>query len=411
MSTYFDCIIVGAGAAGVFSAINIKKNNPNISVVILEKTKQSLAKVKISGGGRCNVTHACFDPKELVKLYPRGQKELLGPFSTFQPGDTISWFSDYNVELKIEDDGRMFPTTDSSQTIIDCFLSELDRLEIPIIFQSKVDAIHPNEASFNIETENKNYRCKYLVVTTGGFNKRENYQFIEKLGIDIISPAPSLFTFNLPNNDLLKLQGIATNVEVKLLGTKFEESGPLLITHWGVSGPAILKLSSWAARYLSEKNYEFDFSIKWLTEHNEDSLKEIINGFKNEYGAKKVINQFGFDLPKKIQSYLLLKAGIGEDLKWADVNKNQIQQLINISLNDIYHSLGKTTFKQEFVSCGGVKLTEVNFKTMESKKIPNLYFAGEVLDIDALTGGFNFQAAWTTGYIVATSIASNFEVE
>ena len=411
MENSFDVMVIGAGAAGVFSAINIKTFHPQLRVAILEKTHQSLSKVKVSGGGRCNVTHACFDPKELIKFYPRGTKELRGPFAVFQPSDTIQWFAERNITLKTEEDGRMFPDSDSSQTIIDCFHQELRQLEIPILYQQKIEKITPHENQFIIDTIQESYACKRMVITTGGFNKLEQYQFINQLGISIIPPTPSLFTFNLPQHDLLQLQGIVSQVNVKLLGTKMEESGPLLITHWGVSGPAILKLSSWAARYLHEQNYEFDFRVNWLPSMNEELLKETLNNWKQNYGAKKVINHFELDIPKKLQVYLLNKSTIDENTKWADVTKKQLNKLIDTLLNDVYHSQGKTTFKKEFVSCGGVQLNEINFKTMESKKVPGIYFAGEVLDIDALTGGFNFQAAWTTGYIAAQHIATSFEAE
>lgn len=400
-----DVVIIGGGAAGIFSAINIGAANPNLKVVVLEKTTKLLSKVKVSGGGRCNVTHACFDPKELVKFYPRGEKELRGPFHQFQPGDTIAWFADRGVELKIEDDGRMFPTTDSSQTIIDCFLKELDKYKIDIRYQSAVESVGKVGKEFEVQLLNGFLKCDNLIVATGGFHKTAGYDFMKNLNHTIIEPNPSLFTFNLPKNDLLSLQGLVANVDVKILGSKFSESGPLLVTHWGVSGPGILKLSSWAARFLNEKNYEFDFMINWLPNHTEDSLKELFTSYKQNNGSKKVFNQLELDIPKKLKHFLLNKAGISSDIKWAETKKKQVNKLVQLLTADIYPSKGKTTFKQEFVSCGGVKLNEVNFKTMESKKTPNLYFAGEVLNIDALTGGFNFQNAWTTSWIAAQSIS------
>ncbi|PIQ15252.1 MAG: aminoacetone oxidase family FAD-binding enzyme [Flavobacteriales bacterium CG18_big_fil_WC_8_21_14_2_50_32_9] len=397
----YDVVIVGGGAAGIFAAINVANNNPNLKVVVLEKTGQLLAKVKISGGGRCNVTHACFEPKELIKFYPRGAKELLGAFHQFQPGDVINWFSERNVELKIEDDGRMFPTTDNSQTIIDCFLGELNRLNIAIELQTKVENITKTGNLFSVTTNQKSLMCKKIILTTGGFNKAENYQFITNLGHTIEPPVPSLFTFNLPKHSILNLQGIVADVEIKIVDTKFSESGPLLITHWGFSGPAVLKLSAWAARYLAEKNYEFEVEINWLPIINEEELMQALQELKTEFSTKKIVNAFNFNLPNKLKSYLIAKAEINENLKWADVSKKQLQRLVDVLLKDNYISKGKTTFKQEFVTCGGIKLNEVNFKTMESKFIPNLYFAGEILNIDALTGGFNFQSAWTTAWIAA----------
>ena len=400
-----DVIIIGGGAAGIFAAINIGANDPKLKVVVLEKTTKLLSKVKVSGGGRCNVTHACFDPKELVKFYPRGEKELLGPFHQFQPGDTIAWFSERGVELKIEDDGRMFPTTNSSQTIIDCFLKEVEKYNIDIRYQSAVETILPLENGFDVQLQNGSLACDHLIIATGGFHKAQGYDFMKNLKHTIIDPNPSLFTFNLPKNELLSLQGLVANVDVKILGSKFSESGPLLVTHWGVSGPGILKLSSWAARFLNERNYEFDFMIDWLPNQSEESLKELFNSYKQNFGNKKVFNQMELDIPKKLKHFLMEKAGISSDIKWADTNKKQINKLTQLLTADIYPSKGKTTFKQEFVSCGGVKLSEVNFKTMESKKMPNLYFAGEVLNIDALTGGFNFQNAWTTSWIAAQDIS------
>ena len=402
----FDTIIIGGGAAGVFAAINLKKLQPSLNVAILEKSTKLLSKVKVSGGGRCNVTHSCFDVRELVKFYPRGQKELIGPFSNFNPTHTIDWFKERNVELKTEADGRMFPTTDNSLTIIDCFVNDLTKYKVEVIYQSKVETIEKENELFTLTTTGQSYNCTNCIITTGGFNKLEQYNFIHHLGIEIETPTPSLFTFNLPNNELLKLQGVASDVSIRLNGTKLQESGPLLVTHWGVSGPAILKLSSWAARYLHEKNYEFEFSINWLPGEKEDPLKAFFQSEKQNHGAKKVINQFHVDLPKKLQTYILEKSGIDNDIKWADVNKKQLNKLVNNLLNDVYQSKGKTTFKQEFVSCGGVKLNEVNFKSMESKKVEGLYFAGEVLNIDALTGGFNFQSAWTTGWLAAQHIGS-----
>jgi predicted Rossmann fold flavoprotein len=406
MTKQFDVIIIGGGAAGIFSAINMASKDAQLKILILEKTSKLLAKVKVSGGGRCNVTHACFEPKELIKFYPRGSKELLGPFHQFQPGDTIAWFADRGVELKTEEDGRMFPTTDNSQTIIDCFLKEIQQHKIEIRFSSKVERVDKQDNLFNIHLESETLSSSSLLVATGGFNKTDGYNFISELGHTIIPPNPSLFTFNLPNNAILNLQGVVSNVEIKLLGTKFIEEGPLLITHWGMSGPAVLKLSSWAARFLNEKNYEFDFMVNWLPNSNENTLKELFTSYKQNYGSKKVINQLELELPKKLKLFLLEKVGIDTELKWADVNKKQINKLIETLIRDIYSSKGKTTFKQEFVNCGGVKLNEVNFKTMESKLVPQLYFAGEVLDVDALTGGFNFQAAWTTGWIAAQDITN-----
>lgn len=405
MENKWDLIIVGGGAAGIFAAINSAENNPDLKILILEKSGKLLSKVKISGGGRCNVTHACFEPKELIKYYPRGSKELMGPFHQFQPGDTIQWFSDRGVELKIEEDGRMFPITDNSQTIIDCFLNEIEKYAVKIWHNSKVENIEKTAYGFQLQVNENSISTKKLLIATGGFNKVEAYRFIAQLNHTIIPPNPSLFTFNLPRNSILELQGLVAHAEVKILGSKFVDQGPLLITHWGMSGPAILKLSSWAARFLNEKNYNFDFMVNWLPSSSENELKELFDGYKQNFGSKKAINQFDVELPKKLKLFLLQKAGINNEIKWAEVTKKQINKLIQALVADVYSSQGKTTFKQEFVNCGGVQLNEINFKTMESKIVPQLYFAGEVLNIDALTGGFNFQAAWTTAWIAAQDIA------
>jgi predicted Rossmann fold flavoprotein len=405
MKSEIDVVIIGAGASGIFAAINAAKNNPQLAILIIEKTSKNLSKVKISGGGRCNVTHACFEPRELIKFYPRGNRELLGVFHQFNPTDTIDWFKERHIELKTEADGRMFPTTDSSQTIIDCFLKEIDKYNVNIQYQSTLTKIEPTNEGFDLVVNNESIKCKKLIIASGGINKIEQGKILADLGHSIIPPAPSLFTFNLPKHDILSLQGVVSNVEIKILGSKFIEQGPLLITHWGVSGPAVLKLSSWGARYLQEKNYEFDFMVNWLPQiSNEEQLKELIQKQKGQLGAKKISNQFDFELPKKLKFYLLEKAGISLEQKWADLSKKQLNKLVETLFRDIYPSKGKTTFKSEFVSCGGIKLKEVNFKTMESKIIPNLYFSGEVLNIDALTGGFNFQAAWSTAFIAANNI-------
>jgi len=404
MSLKVDVVIVGAGASGIFAAINLAKNDPNLSVVIIEKSTKALSKVKISGGGRCNVTHACFDPKELIKFYPRGSKELLSAFYQFQPGDIIEWFEQRNVNLKIEEDGRMFPTTDNSQTIINCFFNQIESCNIEIHYQTSLQKIQPKKGGFIVHTNAKECECKQLLVASGGINKLEQANVLTELGHQIINPAPSLFTFNIPNNNITQLQGVVCEAEVKINDSKFIEDGPLLITHWGMSGPVILKLSSWGARYLQEKKYQFSFEVNWLPSHTTASLIDYLTTIKNNEGSKKIINQLNVDIPKKLKYYLIEKANIDSNLRWADINKSQLSNLANNLTKDIYHANGKTTFKQEFVSCGGIKLNEVNFKTMESKIVPNLYFSGEVLDIDALTGGFNFQAAWTTAWIAAKNM-------
>lgn len=401
MQNEFDIIVIGGGAAGVFAAINVARKDASLKIAILEKSSKLLSKVKVSGGGRCNVTHACFNPKELVKFYPRGQKELIGPFHQFQPGDTIEWFANKGIELKIEEDGRMFPITDNSQTIIDCFMDELNKHHINVHYNTEVTAIEKTENDFILSTNNKDYHCRHLMIATGGFNKTKHYHIISELGHTVNTPVPSLFTFNLPKNPILNLQGTVSNAEISILDSNYTDMGPLLITHWGMSGPAILKLSSWAARFLADKNYDFYYKVNWAPEHNPESISALILQQKSEHPAKNVLNHLEINLPKKLKQFLVEKSGIPPNTKWGEVSKKQVNDLAEVLTKDHYHSQGKTTFKQEFVSCGGVKLSEVNFKTMESKLVPGLFFGGEVLDIDALTGGFNFQAAWTTGWIAA----------
>lgn len=402
---HVNVIIIGGGAAGFFAAINIAELHPHLSVAILEKTSHLLKKVKISGGGRCNVTHACFEPKELSNYYPRGGKELLGAFYQFQPLNTIEWFASKNIELTTESDGRMFPVSNTSETIVNCFLHLAKKHKIAIITETKVEKILPLTNGFELTSNNGEFTAEKIVVTAGGFNKTEQYQFLTDLGHSIQPPIPSLFTFNLPQHPICELQGISINhVAIKIKESNYKEEGPLLITHWGMSGPAVLKLSAWAARFLQEKNYNFTYFVNWLSNLSAEQITAQLTTFKTTVATKKVSNAFPFDFPKKLTLYFLQKATINENINWGDVSKKQLQLLTNILAADEYFSKGKTTFKQEFVTCGGIKLNEVNFKTMESKLHANLFFSGEVLDIDALTGGFNFQAAWTTAWITAQHI-------
>ncbi|MDT8412365.1 MAG: NAD(P)/FAD-dependent oxidoreductase [Vicingaceae bacterium] len=402
---HVDVIIIGGGAAGFFAAINIAELYPHLSVAILEKTSHLLKKVKISGGGRCNVTHACFNPKDLINFYPRGGKELLGAFYQFLPLNTIEWFASKNIELTTESDGRMFPVSNTSETIVNCFLHLAQKHKIAIITETKVEKILPFTNGFEITTNNGEFTAEKIVVTAGGFNKAEQYQFLTDLGHTIQPPIPSLFTFNLPQHPICELQGISLpHVAIKIKDSNYKEEGPLLITHWGMSGPVVLKLSAWAARFLQEKNYNFTYFVNWLPNLSAEQILEQLTTFKTTVATKKVSNAFPFDFPKKLALYFLQKATIDENINWGDVSKKQLHLLTNILAADEYFSKGKTTFKQEFVTCGGIKLNEVNFKTMESKLHSNLFFSGEVLDIDALTGGFNFQAAWTTAWISAQHI-------
>jgi predicted Rossmann fold flavoprotein len=402
----FDLIVIGGGAAGIFNAINVATLSPEKKVLIIEKSNKLLAKVKISGGGRCNVTHACFDPKELIRFYPRGAKELLSVFSRFSPLETAIWFEERGVKLKTEDDGRMFPITDSSQTIIDCFLKEIKKLNITIWQNCEVKNVAPQEKGFVLSlSDNQEIACHKLLIATGGHPKLEHYKWIEKLGHSIVPPVPSLFTFNLVKNPITELMGVAVKkAAVKLLPIKLEEEGPLLITHWGFSGPVILKLSAFAARELYSLNYNYDVMINWLPQYSETELKNYFENQRLNFGNQKIINRQGFDFPIRLWSFLLFKSGINENKRWADISNKEINNLLETIFRDRYTASGKTTYKEEFVTAGGVSLKEIDFKTMQSKIVKDLYFAGEILDIDGVTGGFNFQAAWATAFVAATNM-------
>ncbi|WP_394343598.1 BaiN/RdsA family NAD(P)/FAD-dependent oxidoreductase [Flavobacterium piscinae] len=402
----YDVLIVGGGAAGFFTAINIaEKNSPEASglkIAILERGKEVLTKVRVSGGGRCNVTHACFVPNDLVKFYPRGEKELRGPFHQFCSGDTIEWFEKHGVELKIEEDGRMFPVSDSSQTIIDCFLNTTKKHKIDILTGQSVQSIFRSEDSWKVETNQQTFRCENLVMTTGSNPKI--WEMLEKLGHTIIPPVPSLFTFNIKDKRIKDLMGVSAFASVKVKDSKLSASGPLLITHWGMSGPGILRLSAWGARELFDKNYQFILEVNWLNdatlEETENQLKEL----KLEHAKKVVGKKSPFDFPNRLWESLVLASEISLETKWADLSKKQLQNLALQLTNGQFQVNGKSIFKEEFVTAGGIDLKEINFKTMESKLLPNVYFAGEILNIDAITGGFNFQNAWTCGFIVSESI-------
>jgi hypothetical protein len=406
MNQDFDIIIVGGGAAGFFTAINIVEKNPKLKVAILERGAEVLQKVRISGGGRCNVTHACFEPNELVKFYPRGEKELRGPFHQFCSGDTIEWFEKHGVELKIEDDGRMFPVSNSSQTIIDCFLQATQKLGIKVLTGQSVQSIFNPEISgeniWKIETQTENYVAEKLILATGSNPKV--WEMLQTYGHAIVNPVPSLFTFNIKDPRIKELPGVAALATVKVKDTKLESTGPLLITHWGMSGPAVLKLSAWGARILHDKNYQFTISVNWLNDVDADEAEKKLKELKQEHGKKAVSKKSPFDFPNRLWESLVHASGIDSETKWADLSKMQLQNLSNQLTNGSFQVNGKSTFKEEFVTAGGIDLKEINFKTMESKLHANLYFAGEIVNIDAITGGFNFQNAWTSGFIVANAI-------
>lgn len=397
-----DIIIIGGGAAGFFAAINIAAQHPDLSVVILERGKEGLQKVKISGGGRCNVTHAEFIPSELVQNYPRGEKELLGPFHSFMTGDTIAWFEERGVNLKIEDDGRMFPVSNSSQTIIDCFLSEAKKYKVEILYNYAVKTIEPLNDSFKIETSKGVVYGKKVVVATGSNPKI--WKLIEALGHNIVPPVPSLFTFDIQDERIKNIPGVvAKNVTVKVIGTDLVSQGPLLITHVGMSAPAILKLSAFGALALAQRHYNFKIEINFIDLDKAtciDHLKEL----KQDLAKKQVYGTSPFNLPKRLWKKLVLASQIGEHERWADINREQLKHLAEQLTRAVFQVTGKSTFKEEFVTAGGVDLKEINFKTFESRLIPNLYFAGEVINVDAVTGGFNFQNAWTSAFIISKNM-------
>jgi hypothetical protein len=402
MNQNFDIIIVGGGAAGFFTAINIVEKNPKLKVAILERGSEVLSKVRISGGGRCNVTHACFEPNELVKFYPRGEKELRGPFHQFCSGDTVEWFSNRGVELKIEDDGRMFPVSNSSQTIIDCFLNSTQKLGITVLTGQSVQSIFKKDNFWKIETQNENYITEKLILATGSNPKI--WEMLQTFGHAIVNPVPSLFTFNIKDTRIKELPGVSAIVSVKVKDTKLTSTGPLLITHWGMSGPAILKLSAWGARILFDKNYQFTIFVNWLNDVDADDAEKILKELKQENAKKAVSKKSPFDFPNRLWESLVLASNISDETKWADLSKIQLQNLSIQLTNSSFQVNGKSTFKEEFVTAGGIDLKEINFKTMESKLHKNLYFAGEIVNIDAVTGGFNFQNAWTSGFILANAL-------
>jgi predicted Rossmann fold flavoprotein len=399
-------IIIGGGAAGFFAAIRAAECNPDAQVIILEKSKDVLGKVKVSGGGRCNLTHACFVPRELSKFYPRGEKELLGPFNRFACGDTIEWFEKRGVKTKIEADGRMFPVSDDSQTIVDCLWAAARKSGVSIYINTALKALHaPSVSNPNwvIETAQQKLFAQQVMIASG--SSPSMWAILAQLGHTIIEPVPSLFTFNIKDPRLTDLLGISVPLaEVKVEGSKLSSTGPLLITHWGMSGPAILKLSAWGARELAGLQYKFAIRVNWIMAKPEDTRQDL-EDLKQEDGRKMVSANTQFGLPIRLWKRLVAATGIRDDKRWADLSKKEIQTLAEELTQGRFQVNGKSTFKEEFVTAGGVDLKEVDFKTFGSKLFPGLFFAGEVLNIDAITGGFNFQAAWTGGWIAGEAMA------
>ncbi len=407
--TEFDLIVIGGGAAGFFGAIIAAEKKPGLSILILEKTSKLLSKVKVSGGGRCNVTHNCFEPTPLSKHYPRGGKELKSLFRKFQAKDTVAWFESKHIKLKAEADGRMFPVTDDSQTIIDCFLREAEQHRIKIKLSSEVTKIIPSKNGFTVLVgKDEQYSATKILLAAGGYNNLHSYQWIAQTAHPIIDPIPSLFTFNDSEKKFSDLMGIAVaNAEVKIVGTKFLEQGPVLITHWGLSGPAVIKLSAWAADYLHSKHYDFTALVSWTGNTTEEALQQFFSDMKNKHGKQKVLTNPMFAIPQRLWQRLCELAEIPETKIWAELQQKNMNKLMEALIRCPFQIKGKTTFKEEFVTCGGVDLKSIDVETMESKTMKGLYFAGEVLNIDGETGGFNFQSAWTTAYVAATAIALN----
>lgn len=393
--------VIGGGAAGFFSAISAKKHNPDAKVTIYEKTDKLLSKVRISGGGRCNVTHHCFDIRELVKFYPRGERPLKKAFGSWSPTDTVEWFESRGVKLKTESDGRMFPITDDSETIINCLMEETRKLGIGIKTKANIKSISKTEGGYELGFHRGGRKITdKVIVATGGSPRSKGFDWLRKLGHEIEEPVPSLFTFNMPDEPVKGLMGVvAEPVAIKIMGSNLSSSGPLLITHWGMSGPAVLKLSAFGARDFHEMDYEFKILVNWTGERGEQEVRTILKNAESNHPKKKISNVNPFELPGRLWEFLIEKLALGEDMIWQNMGKKNINRLVHLITNDVYQVRGKTTFKEEFVTCGGISLLDVDMKTMESRKSPGLYFAGEVLDIDGVTGGFNFQAAWTTGFI------------
>jgi len=401
----YDLIVIGGGAAGFFGAIQAAQNKIGLRVLILEKTSKLLSKVKVSGGGRCNVTHHCYEATPLSKHYPRGQRALKGLFRKFQARDIVEWFTNQGVQLKAEEDGRMFPVTNTSQTIIDCFLRQAKQLNIEIKLNQEVIKVEKKKNVFQVAGRDQQFFALNLLVAAGGYNKPENYQWLSVLGHDIVEPIPSLFTFNDSANEFKGLMGVAVpDAEVKMAGSKLSQRGPVLITHWGLSGPAVIKLSAWAAVDLHKINYTFTALVNW-TGKPETEVRNTLMKLKSENNKKQVVSNPLFNLPKRLWEFLCLKAGAEEGRNWSDQSNKVINRLIELLFACPFNIKGKTTFKEEFVTCGGVSLNDIDLHSMESKKKSGLYFAGEILDIDGETGGFNFQAAWTTAWVAARSIA------
>ncbi|MFD1553327.1 aminoacetone oxidase family FAD-binding enzyme [Putridiphycobacter roseus] len=395
-----EIAIIGGGAAGFFAAIQAKSLHPTHQVTIYEKSKKTLSKVKISGGGRCNVTNATYSIAALVKNYPRGNKALKKVFAQFDVHDTIAWFKKNKVELTTQNDGCIFPVSQNSQTIIDCFLNLCRQLKIEVITEAPLTLLEKSDTGFDLTFRDFSASANKVIVAVGGQPKINGFDFLKSLNLKMVEPLPSLFTFNMPNESVRDLMGIVVeNAKTRIQGTKLVEDGPLLITHWGMSGPAILKLSAWGARLLAADNYHFKVQVNWLGNINAEVANEQLTAEINKFSQKKIANQKVVNIPSRLWDFLLKKIAIDTSKKWAELGKKDKNKLIDVLVNDIYEVKGKTTFKEEFVTAGGIDLNEIDFNTMQAKKHPGIYFTGEGLDVDGITGGFNFQAAWSTAFV------------
>lgn len=399
-------LVIGGGAAGFFCAVNAARMNPALKVTLAEKSGKLLSKVKVSGGGRCNLTHACDSIAEMSHCYPRGQHFVKKNFHHFFVKDTIGWFTSRGVELKAEADGRMFPVSDSSDSIIQCLVREANQYKVEMMLHAEVKSLLKKGERFEVlMADGRKAEADFVCIACGGFPKAEQFNWITATGHHIAAPVPSLFTFNLPKHPLNALMGVVADpVRVKITGSKLKEEGPVLITHWGLSGPAVLRLSAWGARELAEKNWHFTVQVNWLPELNEESLRTKLQSIRFESAGQKLGARNPFGLPQRLWEFFLQQSGITPDTRWADLPAKEQNKLAKSLCDSVFDVKGKTTFKEEFVTAGGIELKEVEAGTMESKLVPGLYFAGEILDVDGITGGYNFQHAWTSGYLAAVSV-------
>ena len=409
-------IVIGGGAAGFFCAVNAARLNPGLDVVILEKSNKLLSKVKVSGGGRCNVTHACFSIADMIKQYPRGASFLKRAFHHFFTTDTIAWFQERGVLLKTEADGRMFPVSDSSASVINCLVGEANKYDVELMMNKEITAMSFVDGYWSLcNKDGQQMVADFVCIACGGYPKSVQFEWLKQLGHHVAEPVPSLFTFNLPagqagmpGNDITALMGVSVeNTSVKIAGTKLVAQGPLLITHWGMSGPVVLKLSAWGARELAMGNWHFKIIVNWIPDFNENNLRERFQQLRFTLAAQKIVNRNPFALPGRLWEYLLKESGVKDEFRWADLPAKEQNKLIKNLCAQEFEVKGKTTFKEEFVTAGGIELNEIDYNTMQSKIASGLFFAGEVINADGVTGGFNFQNAWTTGWIAAKGIAES----